>query len=62
MPRPYHCFGYPLVPAVFLMLPNLVVVNAFVATPRQALLGAGLIVLGLPVYLYYTRRRDVAAA
>jgi APA family basic amino acid/polyamine antiporter len=55
-PRPYHCFGYPLVPAVFLLLTSLVVVNAFVATPHQALLGAGLILLGLPVYLYYTRR------
>ncbi len=54
--RPYHCFGYPLVPAVFLVLTAFIVINAFVATPHQALLGAGLILLGLPVYLYYTRR------
>jgi hypothetical protein len=46
---------------VFVLVVAGVVANAFVATPREALLGAGLILLGLPFYLYWNRRARAAA-
>jgi basic amino acid/polyamine antiporter, APA family len=52
-PRPYRCLGYPVVPAIFVLLVAGIVVNTFVATPRQALLGTGIMALGLPFYFLW---------
>lgn len=59
--RPYRCFGYPVVPAVFLLLAGAVILNTFIATPRQAILGAGLMLLGLPFYFYWRRGQGSVA-
>ncbi len=53
--RPYRTWGYPLVPAVFIVLTIALLATTFVATPRQALTGLALIVAGLPFYWYWTR-------
>jgi basic amino acid/polyamine antiporter, APA family len=61
--RPYRCPGYPVLPAVFLLIGASVIINTFIATPRQALLGVLLILLGLPFYWYWcreARRRERA--
>jgi len=55
-PRPYRCFGYPFLPTLFVLMVAGVIANAFVATLREALLGVGLIMLGLPFYAYWNRR------
>ncbi len=39
VPRPYRALGYPVVPFVFLLVTAALIVNTFVATPRQALQG-----------------------
>ncbi|HUN75680.1 MAG TPA: amino acid permease [Steroidobacteraceae bacterium] len=52
-PRPYRCAGYPVLPAMFVLLVAGIVINTFIATPRQALLGAGIIALGLPFYCFW---------
>ena len=54
-PRPYRCLGYPVLPAIFLVVVASVIVNTFIATPQQAFLGAGLMLLGLPFYFYWSR-------
>ncbi|HEY9284817.1 MAG TPA: amino acid permease [Pyrinomonadaceae bacterium] len=57
--RPYRAWGYPVVPAVFLLVTGWLLVNTLMTTPVQAFIGLGLIVLGLPVYWYwagYNRR------
>lgn len=56
MPRPYRVWGYPIVPAVFLIATVFLLVNTFMATPWRALAGLGLIALGLPVYLCCAQR------
>ena len=53
-PRPYRCWGYPVVPALYVLLPGLILSNY----PRQeALVGIGFIALGAVVYFVYGRRR-----
>jgi amino acid transporter len=50
--RPYRCVGYPVVPAVYVLLPSFVLVNMFLS-PRErieALVGVGFITLGVVVY------------
>ncbi len=56
VPRPYRAWGYPVVPALFIAVSVALVINTFIATPRQALLGIAMIVLGLPFYAYWARR------
>jgi APA family basic amino acid/polyamine antiporter len=54
--RPYRVWGYPIVPALFLLVTAYLLINTLVATPGRALTGLGLILSGLPVYAYYARR------
>jgi hypothetical protein len=46
-----------VIPIVFLLATGVLLINTFVATPRQALPGVATLVLGLPFYWYFTRRR-----
>lgn len=50
--RPYRAFGYPVVPAVFLLVAGWLLVTTVVSSPKQSFIGIGLILLGLPVYYY----------
>jgi amino acid transporter len=50
--RPYRCVGYPVVPAVYVLVMTAVLANMF-ATPEQrgvAVIGLGFIALGAVVY------------
>jgi amino acid transporter len=48
--RPYRCPGYPLVPALYPLLPGFVLVNMFRNEPAEALTGLGFIAVGALVY------------
>jgi APA family basic amino acid/polyamine antiporter len=52
--------GYPITPALFVLAAAFVVVSAIASNPRNALIGAGLIALGVPAFLYWrTRPREI---
>ena len=53
--RPYRVWGYPVVPAIFLISTAYLMINTLLATPGRALAGIGLILVGVPVYAYYAR-------
>jgi APA family basic amino acid/polyamine antiporter len=55
-PRAYRAPGYPWIPVVFLFATVALLINTFVATPRQALQGVGMLLVGLPFYWYWARR------
>jgi APA family basic amino acid/polyamine antiporter len=55
-PRPYRALGFPVVPMVFLLVTAALLINTFVAAPRQALQGVALLAAGLPFYWYWSRR------
>jgi amino acid transporter len=48
--RPYRCPGYPLVPALYVILPMFVLVNMFVYQRVEASAGVGFIALGAAIY------------
>ena len=57
--RPYRCWGYPVVPALYVLIMCAVLVNMF-ATPAQrteAKIGVGFIVSGVVAYLLFVRGR-----
>jgi len=55
-PRPYRTLGYPLVPALFVFGLSVLVVNTAIEKPAESMLGLALVVLGLPMYWYWSRR------
>ena len=57
-PRPYRTFGYPVVPALFVLTAVWLLFNSLQTSPVEAAMGLLLISLGLPVFFFYRRRRD----
>jgi APA family basic amino acid/polyamine antiporter len=52
----YRTWGYPLLPAIFVLVSFFIVANQIVSEPRESLIGLGIVVLGLPVYYLWARR------
>jgi APA family basic amino acid/polyamine antiporter len=58
MPRPYKAWGYPWVPALFILASVGILLNTLVQQPMESLSGLVLIAVGLPAYLLWKRRKD----
>ena len=54
-PRRYRTPGYPVVPAVFVLVALWLVINSVQAYPVESAAGLLLIALGLPFYMYFQR-------
>jgi APA family basic amino acid/polyamine antiporter len=54
---PYRAWGFPVVPAIFIVVSLGLVLHQFVVDPREAAIGLGLVALGAPVY-YYLRHAN----
>jgi len=63
-PRPYRAVGYPVLPALYILLAGGTAVTLLAAgqTRTQALSGLVLVVLGVPVYYLWQRGRSSPAA
>src|SRR6266516_507140 len=48
--------GYPVTPALFVAAAAFVVYSAIASNPKNAAIGAGLIALGIPAFLFWRRR------
>ena len=55
-PRPYRTWGYPVVPIIFLVVNGWLIATTIWNTPKQSAIGLGLILIGLPVYLIWSKR------
>ena len=56
-----RAWGKPLLPALFIVASVAIVVNRAVRAPAEAAFGLGLVVIGLPFYYIFVRRRTPAA-
>jgi basic amino acid/polyamine antiporter, APA family len=54
--RPYRVWGYPLLPAFFVLSAAVVLVASFAGNLKGSLLGSVLILIGLPIYEWIHRR------
>jgi len=57
-PRPYRTWGYPWVPALFILACLLLIGNTLKESPVESLFGLGLVVLGIPAYVMFRRQRQ----
>jgi basic amino acid/polyamine antiporter, APA family len=55
-PRPYRTWGYPWVPALFVLSSLALMANTLLERPVESLIGLGLLVLGLPAYAAWRQR------
>ncbi len=53
--RPYRTWGYPVTPVLYLVGALFFLAYIFAGDPRDACAGLGLVVLGLPAYVVFTR-------
>ena len=60
--RPYRVVGYPWVPASFVLVAALLLVNSLQTYPRESLMGLVLMVLGVPFYWHWKRRAPTPAS
>ena len=55
--RPYKVWGYPYVPAFFIIFSSAIMVNTFFKSPEQSLIGLGLTLLGIPAFWYWKKKK-----
>jgi APA family basic amino acid/polyamine antiporter len=48
--RSYKVWGYPIVPALYVLMATFICINLIVYKPEYTLPGIGIVVLGVPVY------------
>lgn len=61
LPRPVKAFGYPLVPALYMVALVGVMLTLLWAKPLTAGAGLAIVLLGVPVYLWWSKRALTAA-
>src|ERR1700722_20070444 len=60
--RPYSVWGYPFVPALFIIAAVVLLVFSFADQPRNSLIGTAIILLGIPLHYLMQRRRPARTA
>ncbi|MGH7676228.1 MAG: APC family permease [Gemmatimonadales bacterium] len=53
--RPYRTWGYPVTPLVFIAFALWLVANTIVEAPKDAAIGAGIVLAGVPGYWYWKK-------
>ncbi|HYJ65595.1 MAG TPA: amino acid permease [Parafilimonas sp.] len=56
-PRPYKVWGYPIVPAIVVIFCAVLIVNTVFSRPREAAIGAALMLTGVPMYFIFRRNK-----
>ena len=55
MDRPYKTPAYPWIPIIFIFFAIFLTINTIMEAPRDATIGAGIILAGLPLYYYWKK-------
>ena len=57
-PRPYKVWGYPVVPAIVILISAGLFINTIYARPVQATYGLILMLTGVPMWYWFNRKKD----
>jgi APA family basic amino acid/polyamine antiporter len=55
--RPYKVWGYPFTPIIFILFSLYLVMSTIIENPRDSLIGLGIVLSGIPLYLYWMKTR-----
>jgi APA family basic amino acid/polyamine antiporter len=54
--RPFRVPGYPWTPLAFILAASALVANTIATQPARSAIGIGIVLLGVPVFLFWKRR------
>ena len=57
-PRPYRAFGYPVLPALYILLAGAICILLFIYKPKFTWPGLGIVLLGIPIYYFITKNKS----
>ena len=57
-PRPYKVWGYPIVPGIVIIISAALFINTIITQPREAGIGLILMASGIPMWYWFSRKRD----
>ena len=57
-PRPYRAWGYPVVPAIFIIAAAFLLYSTFTENLKRSLIGSMVILAGIPVFLYFQTQQN----
>lgn len=55
IPRPYKAFGYPVIPAIYILTTFAIMVILLIYKPNYTFPGLGIVILGIPVYFLWKK-------
>jgi basic amino acid/polyamine antiporter, APA family len=58
--RPYRAWGYPVVPAIFVIASAVLLYYTFTDNLRNSAWGTAVILAGIPIYMFFARRNRPA--
>jgi APA family basic amino acid/polyamine antiporter len=56
--RPYRAFGYPIVPALYILVTTAICITLLVYDTLNTGLGLGIVALGIPVYYFMMSKKE----
>lgn len=55
-PRPYKAFGYPVIPALYILFAGAICIDLLIFKSRNTFLGLGIMAIGIPVYYLFNKK------
>lgn len=60
--RPYKAFGYPVLPALYVLAASAICISLLLYKPRFTFPGLGIVLLGIPIYYWVGRNKKMVEA
>ncbi len=60
-PRPYKAFGYPVIPALYILIATAICIDLLVLKSKNTMLGLMIMAIGVPVFYFFNRNSNKAA-
>jgi APA family basic amino acid/polyamine antiporter len=57
-PRPYKAFGYPVLPAIYILMAVIIDIVLLIYKPQYTWPGLIIVLLGIPVYYVWSRKNE----
>ncbi len=57
-PRPYKAWGYPVIPALYIIITTAICIDLLIFDPKNSVLGVVIILLGIPVYFLFSKKKE----
>ena len=56
--RPYKAFGYPVFPALYILIAGAIALDLLIFKPYTSWAGVGIVAVGIPIYYFITKKAE----